>query len=369
MLGIGNLIFKDGVADYLNSRMELIGRHKDIFLFGSARGGQKAFDYFRKYGFQKKVVHVVDNDPMKQGKKFNGIEIISAEVLQKVFGNFDDAIIVIASGSAHIIKRQLLALGIPTDKLIDFVITNLEMEPTPFQFFSDNKEAICKAYEVLADEKSKTVFIALLNFKMTRDSSWLKNIADDEDNQYFDEITRMSAKESFVDCGAYIGDTLDLYRLKYGGWKNYYCLEADPDVFNVLKKHVEELKCNNVYLFNIGCWDKETTLCFAQLGSGSSSISDKQDVIRVPVSTIDNILYNHEVSVIKMDIEGAEQNALSGAANVINRYHPKLAISIYHSLNDFIQIPRILSDYGNGYKIYIRHYRELTDSETICYAV
>lgn len=70
-----------------------------------------------------------------------------------------------------------------------------------------------------------------------------------------------------------------------------------------------------------------------------------------------------------MDIEGAEQKALEGAIDIITSQHPKLAVCIYHSLEDFIMIPQIIHKLNPNYKIYIRHYRELADSENVCYAV
>ncbi|MBE6094926.1 MAG: FkbM family methyltransferase [Schwartzia succinivorans] len=369
MLGIGDLIFEDGVARYFQSKKEIVEKHKSIFLFGSARGGERVFKYLSTCNLHHKIVSVVDNDTMKQGKDFFGIKIIGVDVLKKAFGDYDDAIVVIASGSAHIIKEQLLAEGIPDDRIVAFVISNLQFPPTPYQFFLKKKKEINLVYQILEDEKSKNVFISLLNYKMTRDSKWLRNIADKENIQYFDDIMNLSEEESFVDCGTYIGDTVKAYASLFRRWKNYYCFEADPNVFINLKQNIDKNGWTNIYAYNLGCWDKEDVLCFMTLGSGSSSIENSGKGIKIPVNSLDNILSGKEVSVIKMDIEGAEKKALIGANNIIKYQHPKLAISIYHSLEDFIYLPLLMKEYGDGYKIYMRHYRELTDSETICYAV
>lgn len=85
--------------------------------------------------------------------------------------------------------------------------------------------------------------------------------------------------------------------------------------------------------------------------------------------SIDNFVSNQaleKVDFIKMDIEGAEQAALKGALNTIKRFKPKLAVAIYHSDDDFYQIPQMLIDLG--YRIFINHYT-IHQEETICFAI
>jgi len=77
---------------------------------------------------------------------------------------------------------------------------------------------------------------------------------------------------------------------------------------------------------------------------------------------------NDEVSFIKMDIEGAEIKALTGARKLIKKYKPKLAISAYHLPLDIIQIPLIIHDMAPEYKLYLRHH-SLVHYETVLYAV
>ena len=131
-------------------------------------------------------------------------------------------------------------------------------------------------------------------------------------------------------------------RLK-GKWDNFYCFEADPDIFEKLKDQVEEKNIENVYLYNVGCWDEKTIHHFEQAGSGSSSITELDADVDVKADKIDHVLKGKPVSIIKMDIEGAEQNALRGAEETIKTQRPKFAVSIYHSLEDFIKIPEIFT--------------------------
>lgn len=75
------------------------------------------------------------------------------------------------------------------------------------------------------------------------------------------------------------------------------------------------------------------------------------------------------ITYIKMDIEGAEYQALMGAADVIQRDMPTLMISVYHKQDDLIKIPLLIKSLNYRYKLYLRHYRSMSIQETVLYAV
>lgn len=68
-----------------------------------------------------------------------------------------------------------------------------------------------------------------------------------------------------------------------------------------------------------------------------------------------------------MDIEGSELPALRGAEETIRKYRPKLAISIYHSLSDFIDVPANLVSLGLDYEYYLDHC-SIHSEETVLFA-
>lgn len=88
----------------------------------------------------------------------------------------------------------------------------------------------------------------------------------------------------------------------------------------------------------------------------------------IEVFKLDDLLADESPSFIKMDIEGAESEALLGAEQIIKKYHPKLAISVYHKPEDIFRIPELILNYHKNYKFYLRHY-SYTNSETILYAI
>ena len=93
---------------------------------------------------------------------------------------------------------------------------------------------------------------------------------------------------------------------------------------------------------------------------------DENGEDEVEVRALDEVV-DGKVTFIKMDIEGAELQALFGAEKTIKKYKPKLAICIYHRLEDILEIPAYIHSIVPEYKFYIRHY-SFSTSETVLYA-
>jgi FkbM family methyltransferase len=73
------------------------------------------------------------------------------------------------------------------------------------------------------------------------------------------------------------------------------------------------------------------------------------------------------VDFIKLDIEGAEFEALRGAEKVLRTFRPKLAVSLYHNLDDFVRIPSFLASLDLGYEFFLDHFT-IHAEETILFA-
>ena len=134
-----------------------------------------------------------------------------------------------------------------------------------------------------------------------------------------------------------------------------------------------------VALIPKGLWSKTTTLLFRgnKLFNGASRFVDandndkkswSDDDIKVPVTSIDEVLQGERVTFIKFDIEGSELEGLKGARKTIETYHPTLAISIYHKPQDIIELPEYIKGIAPGYRFYLRSYEEDT-IETVLYGI
>lgn len=250
-------------------------------------------------------------------------------------------------------------------------------------YFEQNVDRVEKIKSKLSDEKSRLVYDNMIHYRCTRDSQYLEGIVDG--NQYFDKsLIHFGTKEIYVDCGACGGDTVRIclknLRDGLGKFKEIFALEPDPENYEKLNNWVSAVRGGDndrIKCLNIGTWDKKGTLSFEAGLKGNSQIAEstktqsfgyKDIVIMVNVDTLDNILGDKLVTFIKMDVEGSELPSLKGAEKVISANLPRLAICIYHSDADMVEIPDYLMEKYPAYHFYIRHYGN-TYAETVLYAI
>lgn len=186
---------------------------------------------------------------------------------------------------------------------------------------------------------------------------------------YFDEdIIKQVPEGILVDGGCFDGKDTERFFIKYGA--DAVCFEPDESNIERIKKRLEKYDKNRFRIINKGLWSQKTTLGFLSEGDYGSHIATEPDVTdyKIQVTSIDEELEKSKTSMIKMDIEGAEYQALCGSSSVIRRDHPILAISIYHKPEDIISIPECILSIYEGYKFYLRHY-SFSWYDTVLYAL
>lgn len=88
----------------------------------------------------------------------------------------------------------------------------------------------------------------------------------------------------------------------------------------------------------------------ADAGNNVSNVGDTE----VEITTLDEDI-KEKITLVKMDIEGSEKEALEGAYNHIINDRPKLMVSAYHISSDIFSIPRMIHDMRQDYKFYLRY--------------
>ena len=109
------------------------------------------------------------------------------------------------------------------------------------------------------------------------------------------------------------------------------------------------------------------SLRFRDDASRGAIFADDGD-IEMPVTTIDDVLGGRKLTYIKMNIEGAEPDALRGGQKSIRKWLPRLAISVYHRPADLWQIPKQVLELNSGYELYLRQH-DGGIIETVLYAL
>ncbi len=207
------------------------------------------------------------------------------------------------------------------------------------------------------------------------ESNILQGIYDWRNNasQYFD-FFEPKENEVFVDCGCFDGGTC--YR--FVGWcgrKGYeqiYSFEADPQNVPACRTLLENL--GHCELFPYGVSNCRDTVYFASDAFETSCIISKEEaerknfagVEKIETISLDEVLAGKRITFLKMDIEGAEYEALLGAEKLIRENHPRMAISVYHKPWDFVTLADLILKIHPDYRISFRHY-SFDDLETIMY--
>jgi FkbM family methyltransferase len=143
-----------------------------------------------------------------------------------------------------------------------------------------------------------------------------------------------------LDCGAHVG-TFTRQALNAGA-RQVIAIEPFSKNLVCLRRNFEtEIAQGRVVIFEKGVWDHEDVLDFAESSDastmGSVIFARGPKMTRIPVTTIDKLVTELKltrVDFIKMDIEGAERNALMGASQTISGYRPRMALCTYHRADD-----------------------------------
>ena len=102
-----------------------------------------------------------------------------------------------------------------------------------------------------------------------------------------------------------------------------------------------------------GIWNSVGELSFSDSGGRQSTFVGASKRV-VPVTTIDAVASGRPISYIKMDVEGAEVQALAGGVRTITQYKPKLFVAAYHYDVDLFRLPQLIWQLVPDYKVYLR---------------
>jgi FkbM family methyltransferase len=225
------------------------------------------------------------------------------------------------------------------------------------------------AFDLWSDEASRREYVAQLRWRLACDFAGLGE--PDVASIYFPtDVVRLEPDETFVDCGAFDGDTLRQFLAVSGGaFEKYVAFEPDPENSARLRRSVEAMPAavrDRIAIVNAAVAQTAGTVRFAAGGGPSSHVGAGN--LEVNTVALDDHLGAARVTFIKMDIEGAEPDALAGAARHIGRDTPILAVSCYHRQDHLWAIPLLIQAMHGDYAFYLRPH-DLEGWDLVCYAI
>jgi FkbM family methyltransferase len=260
--------------------------------------------------------------------------------------------------------------GFLFDYCIDTHKSNIEESTIPVVSFEDFiKKDNGKKIFISSFKNYEEIFSQLVASGVCSDRICTKH----RERQYFDYMCdefNLHCGEIFVDCGSFDGiDSLNFAQCANGDFHAIYAFEIDSRSMKLIHKNfiAGGLDMDKVKLINKGVHSHTGILRVYEdtFNAAGSRLIDRVDLVtkEIEVVSLDDFfslpehkLQDHRM-FIKMDIEGAELEALKGARKIISEHKPKLAICMYHKAEDMFEIPKLLLQYRPDYKFWLRKYR------------
>jgi len=346
----------------------------DIVLWGAGPYVEKVLRWLGT----DNVSAIYDNDPAKWGQNICDITVRAPEHFSVTP---DTAVVISASSHIHEIANTLLeTYGVP-DHQIYPIITNWSAQHRYLpETISAHKTELEQVMTLLGDDASKKYFAGYMNTVLTMNPAHLVcNPKISAPYVYWGEKDQVvpARGDCIVDCGAYIGDTMELLARLAENDCTFFGIEPVLGNYQALCKasnHFPEIR-PTAWQYALGEKPGQVKIVSEETITPRATVhgdyADERHTVTatVPVETLDRLFASRKVDYIKMDIEGEEVRALLGAKNIIARDHPTMMLSAYHLIEHLWEIPLLLYDLVPAYRIYCGHQpNALLEPEFYCIA-
>ena len=330
----------------------LASESRPIVVYGMGNGADKLIERFNEYGII--VSDFFASDGFVRGHSFHGMRVKSFSEIKETYSDF----VIVLSFASN--RSEVIDMLSSIDREYDMYVPDMPVAGEEYfdrDFYNLHYEEIRETYEIFADDDSKNAYANIINYKLFGRMSYLMNAYSDKDELY-DEI---SSREviTYVDAGAYNGDTAKEAIAYFSELKEIVAIEPDPKNYKKLLRFSESIDSPVIRTVNAAVWYNTGNGEFSSSGNRNSSISSttsyEHKETDVALITIDSLGLSPDF--IKYDVEGAELEALIGTQKTILSSRPTLLVSLYHRSRDIFEIPLYLSREYPFYRMTLRRLR------------
>lgn len=372
--GMTNMFFDDllPIKNMIEDFFSNFPKNRPIIVFGGGFALQNCLSVLRTYGMN--VVAICDNDKSKQNTVIDQLPVLS---LEDGAERFPDAYFVISSPRYFDEIKEQLSTKVPLENICDLDFQNWHyFSGTAFRnYIVSESSRMQKFYNRVDDDISREVLYRITKAHFSGKREDFANAVSTSNDWYlFHSIMKPGPDEVFVDCGAYDGDTvLAFAQAASNGYERIYALEPDSGIQKKLQETIEKHSIQDTHILKLGAYSAKNVFRFhkndvySKIADTNNSFEKARQFELIHVAPLDELFPEERISMIKMDIEGAEFEALKGAEKLIKRCRPRLAICMYHNYEDFIRLEELILEYVPDYKIIVRQH-EPSCTDTILYA-
>lgn len=340
--------FKQQITDCLNCA-------KKIAIFGAGQNGIKIADILINSNYKDLVF--IDETPAKIGKSVHGIPVLTPIQAYEKFAH-ELTVIISIFNVLHSFSQSQTRFERYGWKALSFIQVGVALSKqfAPFYFidnpqsYQDKIAELNELYSQMVDDESKAELLANLKFRFSLDFKYIAN----NPVPYFAYIKNMiSTNCHFIDGGAFDGDTIRYFLNSANkGFSKITAFEPDPVNFSKLQTYAKSLAPHlqqKICIRPAGLWSHDVKLNFTANGTASSAFI-ANEVGTTDVTYVDSIVEPEETVILKLDVEGAEVEAIRGASNAFSRGKAIAAISVYHKVSDLWEIPKLINSINPGYR-------------------
>jgi FkbM family methyltransferase len=343
---------------------------ESFILFGAGRLGKIALTGLREAGVEP--LAFADNSPDLWGQRIDGVEVLSPKDAKQRYGK--RAVFVTTVYTNAPVRLQLERLEVEfisfadlawnySDILLPHYATDL-----PYAIF-EQADDVKQALDVWADDMSRNEYLSQLAWRVSLDPSVLPPSLSPQEMYFQKDLFSFLTSDTLVDCGAFDGDTIRELERQMILYRGLIAIEPDPINFHKLEEYVSSLPEDlrgKIQLHQNALGPIRERINFDATGTASTIMDFGSYMVEsIP---LDEVLANERPTYIKMDIEGAEYQALSGGRHIISKYRPILAICLYHRQEDLWRIPLLIRSMSDSYHLFLRRYSDEC-WEQVCYAI
>lgn len=333
---------------------------KPLVLYGTGNGADMVLDEFHRLGINLSAIAASDGFVRK--RSYRGFEVRSiSDVLRE---NPDALVILGFATSLNDVINNIKDIAAKSEVRVP-VVPVFGKEIFNRDYIEKHKEELEAVYDMLEDDESKRVYEGMLRFQFTGELASLFAIESSRADA-LKNILKLSDKEHILDLGAYRGDTLEEIRTLFGGFSSALALEPDKKTFEKLTQYAEGN--DSITPLPYAVWNEDKEFSFFG-GGGRQSTLYGEGKYTVRAVAVDDIIEGRKITYVKMDVEGAEKEAIEGMKSLLKTQKPKLSIAAYHRSRDLITLIPLIKSINPDYKIYLRHHPYIPCWDTNLYCI
>ncbi len=322
---------------------------RPIVVYGMGNGADKLIERFKKYNIS--IADFFASDGFVRGHMFHGMRVKSFSEIKETYRDF----VIVLSFASN--REDVLTMLSGINEKYEMYVPDMPVAGDEYfdsDFYNEHYDEITKAFSALSDDASRNAFAAIVNYKLTAKMDYIMDAYSERDELYGEIASEKIL--SYVDVGAYNGDTVREALEYFPALREVTAIEPDPKNYKRLLKYIDTVTDVRVAAVNSAAWSDTGEGELMSGGNRNSSVnatsSYKHKDTDVTLVSIDSLSLKPDY--IKYDVEGAEYEALVGSHKTIKERKPALLVSLYHRSRDIFFLINYLHEKYPFYRISLR---------------